>query len=137
AGTVLLGLATALMIGLRYEVGGDWRAYLANYQQVQLLDFSQSVGRFEAGYTALVFLAGRLDTGIWLSNFGCALIMTFGIVRFCTRQPNPALCFLVAVPYLIIVVGMGYTRQAVAIGLILAGLAHADGRNTWKLILYS
>jgi len=136
AGIVFLVVATALIMGLRYEVGGDWRAYLGNYNEVQLLAFSQSIGRFEAGYTSLVFLAGRLDAGIWLSNLGCALIMAFGIARFCMRQPNPALCFLVAVPYLVIVVGMGYTRQAVAIGLILAGLADADGRKTWKLILY-
>lgn len=136
AGTYLLVLATALIVGLRYGVGADWSTYLDHYNQVQLLSFLQSAGRFEIGYATLVFIAGRLDTGIWLSNLICAIIMTLGIARFCTRQPNPALSFLVAIPYLVIVVGMGYTRQAVAIGLILAGLADADGRSTWKLIIY-
>jgi hypothetical protein len=38
------------------------------------------------------------------------------------------MAFVVAVPYLIIVVAMGYTRQAVAIGFIFAGLARLQAR---------
>lgn len=131
-----LGLATALMIGLRFEVGGDWIPYLGIYDQIQLLTFSQAITSYDPGYSAIVFIAGRLDTGIWLANLACGLIMTFGIVRFCSRQPNPALTFLVAVPYLVIVVGMGYTRQAVAIGIILAGLADVDKQSNVKLVAY-
>lgn len=134
--TYILVIATALLMGLRYQVGGDWIPYLENYKLVQILSFDQALDTFDAGYATLVFIAGRLDAGIWLVNLGCALIMTFGIVRFCSRQPNPALSFLVAIPYLIIVVGMGYTRQGTAIGLILAGLVHADGRSTFKMIAY-
>lgn len=99
-----------------------------------MLAYDQAVETFDIGYSTLVFVAGRLDAGIWLVNFVCGLIMTLGIVRFCSRQQNPALTFLVAVPYLVIVVGMGYTRQGVAIGIILAGLADADGRSTLKLV---
>lgn len=135
-GTYFLVLLTALMMGLRFEVGGDWSAYLDNYDQVRLLTFSQALGTFDSGYATLEFVASRLDAQIWLVNLSCALIMTFGLVRFCARQPNPALSFLVAVPYLVIVVGMGYTRQGVAIGLILAGLADADEKATIKIILY-
>jgi len=131
-----LGLATALMIGLRYEVGGDWIPYLGIYDQIQLMTFSQAVLSYDPAYSAIVFVAGRLDSGIWLANLVCGLIMTFSIIRFCSRQPNPALTFLVAVPYLIIVVGMGYTRQAVAIGIILAGLADVDKQSTIKLVAY-
>ena len=134
--TYVLVLATALLMGLRYQVGGDWRPYLENYNLIQLLNYSQALETFDAGYATIVFVAGRMGAGIWLVNFVCALIMTFGIVRFCSRQPNPALAFVVAIPYLIIVVGMGYTRQGTAIGLILAGLVHADGRSTTKLVLY-
>lgn len=38
---------------------------------------------------------------------------------------NPLLAILVAVPNLIIVVAMGYTRQAAAIGLICFAVADA------------
>lgn len=134
--TYILVLATALLMGLRYQIGGDWIPYLENYNLVQLLSYGHAIETFDIGYATLVFIAGRMDAGIWLVNFCCALIMTFGIARFSSRQPNPALCFLVAVPYLLIVVGMGYTRQGTAIGLILAGLVYADGRSTRKLIFY-
>lgn len=132
----LLVIATAALMGLRFEIGADWFNYLDNYDMVQLLAYPQALGTFDAGYATLVFIASHLNVGMWLVNSICAIIMTLGIMRFCARQHNPPLTFLVAVPYLIIVVGMGYTRQGVAIGLILAGLADADGRSIWKLILY-
>jgi hypothetical protein len=135
AGIYILALATALMMGLRNEIGADWFTYLDNYNMVQL-SYSQSLGTFDVGYATLVFVAGRMDAGMWLVNSACGLIMTLGIMRFCLRQDNPALAFLVAVPYLLIVVGMGYTRQGVAIGIILAGLVHADGRSTIKLVAF-
>ena len=133
----LLAAATAAMIGVRYEVGADWFNYLDNYDLVQLLSYAQSLQTFELGYASLVYLAGRMDVGIWLVNMVCATIMVFGVSIFCARQYNPALTFLVAVPYLIIVVGMGYTRQGTAIGIVLAGLADADGRRTLKIIAFT
>jgi hypothetical protein len=135
AGVYILVLATALVMGLRYEVGADWFNYLDNYNLVQLLDYGQALETFDVGYATVVFAAGRLDVGIWLVNFACGLVMVLGILRFCLRQENPALTFLVALPYLVIVVGMGYTRQGVAIGLVMAALADADGRSPVKLIL--
>lgn len=134
--TYVLVFATALLMGLRYEVGGDWFNYLGHYNLIQLLSFAQALETFDAGYATLVFVAGRLGAGIWLVNLVCAIIMTFGLARFCSRQPNPALSFVVAIPYLIIVVGMGYMRQGTAIGLIMAGLVYCDGRSTRKLVLY-
>ena len=53
----------------------------------------------------------------------CGAGLMWGLGRFASTQRNPWLVVLVAVPYLINVVGMGYTRQSVAIGFILAGLA--------------
>ena len=136
AGPLFLLVATALLVGLRFEIGADWFNYLDNYNLVQLLSFWQALGTFDVGYAAIVYVAAHLDAGMWLVNLVCAVIMTLGIARFCLRQYNPALTFLVAIPYLVIVVGMGYTRQGVAIGIVLAGLADADGRSPVKLILF-
>lgn len=47
-------------------------------------------------------------------------------MRFARSQPDPWLAVLVAVPYLVIVVAMGYSRQAVAIGILLAGLGRLE-----------
>lgn len=135
-GLYILGVATTAMMGFRFEVGADWFNYLDNYNLVQFLDYSQSLETFDYGYVSLVFVAAKLDIGIWLVNTICAFIMVMGVAVFCARQYNPALTFLVAIPYLIIVVGMGYTRQGTAIGIVLAGLADADGRKNMRLVLF-
>jgi uncharacterized membrane protein YeaQ/YmgE (transglycosylase-associated protein family) len=135
-GLYILGFASAAMVGLRFQVGADWFNYLDNYNLVQFLSYSQSLKTFDFGYVSLVFVAAKLDTGIWLVNTICGVIMVMGVAVFCARQYNPALTFLVAIPYLIIVVGMGYTRQGTAIGIVLAGLADVDGKKNMRLLLF-
>jgi hypothetical protein len=134
--TYILVAATALMMGLRYQVGGDWFNYLNNYNIEQILSYSNALDQSDPAYATLVFIAGRLNAGMFMVNLVCAVIMSFGVARFCSRQPNPALSFLVAIPYLIIVVGMGYTRQGVAIGLIMAGLAEINERSIGKFVVF-
>jgi hypothetical protein len=50
-------------------------------------------------------------------------------VHFARRQPNRWLACLVAIPYLVIVVGMGYTRQAVAIALMMMAIVAFTGER--------
>jgi len=55
---------------------------------------------------------------------------------FCQAQPRPWLALTVAVPYLITVVAMGYTRQGVAIGVAMLGMeALGRGRNVHFIFL--
>ena len=111
------------MIGLRYQVGGDWFGYIRIFKRIELVGFLGSIGRTDPGYIALNWLAGQLGGSLWLADSFCAVIFTAGLVSFSSNQPNPWLSLVVAVPYLIIVVAMGYTRQAVAIGLIMFALS--------------
>lgn len=111
---------TALFIGLRYEVGADWFNYTAIYASAARLDVEEVLGYGDPAYIGLNTISHWLDLDIWFVNLCCGVIFAWGLVRFAQRQPNPWLTVAVAVPYLIIVVGMGYTRQAVAIGFMLA-----------------
>ena len=123
---ILLGLFSLiifLMIGLRFEVGGDWINYLRIYDSFRHSDLGETLSRFDPAYSLLNWIALRLGFGIWFVNVACAAIFTWGLVRFAAQQLNPWLAIVVAIPYLVIVVAMGYTRQAVAIGFILSGLA--------------
>ena len=120
---LVAGLFTALLIGFRYEVGGDWWTYGNIFQTLSYMDLKGAIAYGDPGYSLLNWLAFQLGFGIWFVNLVCALIFTWGCFRFAREQPNPWLAILVAVPYLIIVVAMGYTRQAVAIGFVMAGLA--------------
>lgn len=116
-------LVPALMIGLRYGVGTDWGAYVTIFKDIARSDLGTALFRIDPGYAALNWIASELGAGIWLVNIACGLLFMFGLTRFARAQPNPWLAIVVAVPYLIIGVGMGYSRQAVAIALCMAGLA--------------
>jgi hypothetical protein len=56
-------------------------------------------------------------------NLVCGAIFAWGLQRFARAQANPWLAMVMGIPYLVVVVAMGYSRQAVAIGILLAGLA--------------
>ena len=130
-----MAVATALMIGLRWEVGGDWINYVDIFKDITENGVNGARAQ-DPGYGVLNWVVGQMGIGVWLVNLVCAAIFTWGLVRFARRQPNPWLTILVAVPYLIIVVAMGYTRQAVAIGLILAGLAEFGAKPIWRFGIY-
>ena len=137
------GFATALMIGMRYEVGGDWANYEEILQSTSYLSFFEAIGWSgdyvsiqEPGYSLINWLSAWMGFPIWFVNTACGLIFCWGLVKFAKRQPNPWLVVVVAVPYLIIVVAMGYTRQAVAIGFILAGLAVVDRTSILRFLGY-
>ncbi len=136
-GPLLLAMAlfTILMIGFRYEVGGDWVNYVDVLHSITVDGFS-GPRRQDPGYGLLNVAAGQMGLGIWAVNLVCAALFTWGLVRFARRQPNPWLVMVVSVPYLIIVVAMGYTRQAVAIGFILAALADLETSSLMRFAFY-
>ena len=112
-----------LMIGFRYEVGGDWRNYLTFYDSIRFADLWEAIAAGDPAYSVLNWMAHRLGQDMWFINLPCAAVFAWGLGRFVKTQPNPWLALTIAVPYLVIVVAMGYTRQAAAIGLELAALA--------------
>lgn len=118
----LVAIGITLMVGLRREVGADWNAYLVIYDYIKMANLGDALQRTEAGYAFLNLLAGKVGWGIWFPNLVCAAIFMWGLLKFCRQQPNPALGLLVAVPYFIIGVGMGYTRQSAALGFVLIAL---------------
>ena len=133
---MLAAIVTAVMIGLRFRVGADWDSYIIIYGDIQRLGVSEALERWEPGYTLVNVVADEAGAGIWLVNLNCGLIFMYGVVQFAWRQPNPWLAVLVGVPYLIIGVGMGYTRQAVAIGCCMAGFAALSRGSFRKMVLW-
>lgn len=132
---VVACVVTTLMIGLRFQVGGDWGAYQNMYEEIYFLSLKGSIGTTDPGYAALNWLASQVGLDVTFVNLVCATIFMVGVSRLALRQPNPALAILVAVPYLIIVVAMGYTRQASAIGFICLAIADASEKNVARLVI--
>jgi hypothetical protein len=126
------------MIGLRFEVGGDWFNYIEIYEEVRFLNFASALflERSDPGYSLLNWIGHQLGVGIWLVNLVCGFLLMWGLIKFAADQPEPWLVLLLAVPYLIIVVGMGYTRQAAAIGFVLAALSAFSNRRLGVFAVY-
>lgn len=118
-----VGVVFAMLMGLRDQVGGDWFAYLPMFLNTGAMGFAEAISSGDPGYSALNWIVQHLGGSVYGANLACAAMLMWGTVVFCRRQPNPWLALLAAVPYMLIVVGMGYTRQGVALGLALIGLA--------------
>ncbi|MGQ0559948.1 MAG: EpsG family protein [Sphingosinicella sp.] len=130
------GVATALMIGLRHQVGGDWSPYEMMFEDMNRLDLRAAMDVTEPAYGALNYLVYSMGGGIWIVNLVCASIFTWGLIRFCRQQPHPWLALVVATPFLIIVVAMGYTRQSAALGFFLLALAAVADRALRRAVLF-
>lgn len=115
---LLATVPTILMIGLRWQIGPDWLNYLDQFNYSRLYSFTQGVTHGDPGYFVLNWLVHRLDAPFWVLNFICGTIFVAGLTAFCRRQPNPWLAFLVAFPYLVLVVAMSGNRQSVALGFM-------------------
>ena len=125
----MFGLITVLAVGLRYQVGGDWDAYLDHLDAAAGKSLGEILLESDPGYHILNWIFSQTPFGIYGVNTVCGLIVTAGVLSFAGRQPLPWLVVVCAVPYLIVVVAMGYTRQSAALGLELLALGVlAQGR---------
>ena len=128
-------LSTALLIGLRDEVGGDWGNYFRYLSDVAGRDLDDVIQMGDPGYEVLNWISVQIDWGIYGVNLMCGLFFATGLVVFCRHQRLPWLALAVAVPYLLIVVAMGYSRQGVALGIAMLGLtALGRGSTLWFIL---
>lgn len=135
---ILFGaLVLMLMIGLRFDVGADWPTYEFLFQYAGRANLRRVLEIGDPGYQFVNWLVNQVGAGFWLVNLICAAIFAWGLQRFARAQNDPWLALAVAIPYLVTVIAMGYTRQAVAIGIILAGLASLQrGGSMPRFALY-
>lgn len=126
-----------LLMGWRHQVGGDWGHYLPMIDAALHQSFDEAMGQNgDMAYKALTWLSAHAGAGIYGVNLVCALVFAFGLMVFCHNSPRPWLSLAVAVPYLVIVVAMGYTRQGVAIGLAMIGLVALDKGGMAKFVIW-
>ena len=135
----LVFVLITLMIGLRHSVGGDWGSYLGNLESITNSTIEEAIARNKGdpSDSILNWVAGQLGLGIYLVNFIYATLFTWGLLLFCREQPRPWLALTVAVPYLITVVAMGYSRQGVAIGLSMLGLVALNNKKVLNFVLWT
>lgn len=117
----MIFVVLVLMIGMRHEVGADWVAYITHLESATGVSLTEALAQKDPAYAFLNWIGGHWG-GIYLVNTVCATLFAWGLVAFCRTQPLPWLALTVAIPFLVIVVAMGVTRQGVAIGLAMFAL---------------
>lgn len=132
----LLGLVIALAIGLRYKVGVDWSSYIHIFEDISYVDLFASMSRTDPSFGIINWIVAQADWGYWVVNLACGALFTWGLFTFCFRLPNPWLGIAVATPYLILVVAMGYSRQGVAVGCTMLGLAALSRHSLAKALFW-
>jgi len=132
----MTGVFLTIIIGWRHHVGGDWNNYLARFNQIHDLSFTQTLEKSDVGYQFLVYWMNAWGFEIYAVNFLSAILFVTGLIVFLRRELNPWLGLTVAIPYLIIVVSMGYTRQGVAVGLVMWALASLHRKQFMKFLFF-
>ncbi|WP_158658531.1 EpsG family protein [Methylocystis bryophila] len=124
-----------MMIGFRWQVGGDWTWDTRRILALEGGSLSQFMSSVDPGYGALMWLTSISGFNIWFLHLIGGSIFAYGLGAFCLREPHPWLAMTVAVPYLIIVVSMGYDRQAVAIGFVMLAMIGMRELNLRRFVI--
>lgn len=119
---MLAAVIMFLLIGWRHEVGGDWDSYLGHVEDFVGEGLSAVDIRNDPAYALLNWIGANVFGGVYFTNLVCGFIFTAGLFYFCKKLSRPWLGVFVAIPYLVTVVAMGYTRQGVAIGLAMIAI---------------
>lgn len=132
----LVWSALTLLIGYRFEVGGDWGNYENQYQAVVGSSFGDAITQGDPAYAALNWISVYFGWDVYGVNLICGALFSAGLIAFCGSQPRPWLALAVAIPYLVIVVAMGYSRQGVAIGFVMLALVSLGKKDNVKFVLW-
>lgn len=125
-----------LVGGLRFEVGADWRSYLWMYTQISYSSLGHALQYTDPLFGLLNWVSAQLDLGVYLVNTVVCAILVSGVVRLARITRDPWLAILIAVPYVLIVIGFGYVRQAAAIGLLLHAIVALERGHRLRTILF-
>lgn len=120
---IIFALYPILLIGSREWIGADFGVYQIIFEDISVHSLNYALRAIDPGYGLINYFVAAQGWPIWAVNMICAILFMYGLTVFAKAQPNPWLALAASVPYLIIVVGMGYSRQAVAISLAMAGFA--------------
>tara|TARA_B100000886_G_scaffold331881_1_gene283953 strand:- start:2784 stop:3794 length:1011 start_codon:yes stop_codon:yes gene_type:complete len=127
-------LILSIIIGFRYRVGEDWGNYIINFEKIKFVE--NVFLNKEFLFSGLNVISNKLNLGIYGVNVVCASIFSFGLIIFCRSLERQWLALTLSVPYIVIVIAMGYTKQSVALGILMIGfVVLSQGKKLLYLLL--
>jgi hypothetical protein len=120
------GFVFIVLVGLRHKVGGDWDNYIIAYAGLKGIQLSQLFSMhylmYDPGYLIIHWISLNVFNNVYFVNLICAIFFVSGLLRLSRSMPIPWLALIIGIPYLTVVVSMGYTRQGAAIGIVMWAL---------------
>jgi hypothetical protein len=135
-GWALAYAALTILVGYRYRVGGDWANYLRYLELVRDVPLLDALAEPDPGYMLASWVSVKMGWDIYGLNLISAAIFSFGLIVFCRSLPRPWLALAVSMPYLVLVLGMGYSRQGVALGLGMLGLVALQKQQVARFVMW-
>lgn len=136
----LIAIAVALFltvfVGYRYYIGVDWITYEIIFLDNARGSLGDTLSYGDSAYSFVNWMVAQFGGQVWHANLICAAIFSFALVIFCKELPRPGLALAIAVPTLIVVTAMGYTRQATAIGCIMLAFSQFRGTVDWRWLCW-
>ena len=113
-----------IFAGLRHQTGGDWKIYQENYIN-NGLDFQISKYniRSDYGWELISYILFKIGFSIHMLNFISSAFFFISLNNFIRSYDSKLLVYIIIFPVIIIVLLMGFTRQAVAFSFLLLALS--------------
>lgn len=113
-----------LILGLRFEVGGDWFNFLTNYEQLDSGIWTENIyfQSSEPFYDVILKISRTLNLSLLGLNVILSFILLSSIFFVSLQYKNPLLTIIISVPYILIVFGMGYINQSTSFALVILGI---------------
>ncbi|WP_417286268.1 EpsG family protein [Cobetia marina] len=125
-----------LFFGFRFEVGADWYNYVRKFYLADNLNYIDYLETSDFGFANISYLLHYIFGNYQSLVFLMSLLSLFGVYYLIgVQKASPAIFFLVAYPYLIVVVGPNYIRQGAAVGLLCLSFAFAFNKKNKSAML--
>ena len=134
---ILIISILSIYIGLRDEVGGDWGTYYESYYIDKLnLSYKDYLFNYilvkDPLFHLINFLGAKIFESYYFVNFILAFLFSYCLVQFSFSLSKPFFALLISFPVLIIVVAMGYHRQALSVAFFMLGLLYLNKNSFIK-----
>ena len=129
----------SIFIGLRFEIGGDWVIYKNFFNHLNDKNINLNFKEFlDYGmlYVAINKIAYYLGIQFIGVNFIFALIFMHSLSNFIKDSDNRWLALAITFPIIIIILGMGYTRQGLAFAFSLYLIRSLENKKILLSYLY-
>ena len=117
-------IAVVFVVMALRATGGDFFTYHRMYLRFGGGPLTEWLARTEPLYGLANWLSSLVGGHVYGANTICAAIFLYCLVRFAREEKLPFFLLTIAMPYFVIVLGIGYTRQGVAAALIMLAMIY-------------